>query len=196
MDFLQGQEHIKIKTQKRRYSSPSLPFEIIAAALPCIISFPKRSILSESTLVNTLPLCNQNFQSYFFCHKGLVEQIHTEEDQSSCIAAYCSLSKPGCPYISQISKVVLSYLDARGPPFSRSLQTRLMDHEEFCMQVDSHVDVVQGKPAVTTLQIIYSLISFLSLFLFLSNYIIEPLNSSLGISFHFAYIVPILILLS
>jgi hypothetical protein len=50
-----------------------------------------------------------------------------------------------CPHKNQINRVVFSYLDSRGPAFSRALQTQLLQDEEFCMQVDSHVDVVQGK---------------------------------------------------
>lgn len=84
-------------------------------------------------------------------HVGIVEQIHTEEDNSDCIAAYCNLMASqggqhpggGCPHKNQINKVVLSFLDSRGPAFARSLQTQMLADEEFCMQVDSHVDVVQ-----------------------------------------------------
>lgn len=91
------------------------------------------------------------FLSRYENNKGLVEQIHTEEDKSDCIAAYCQLMQANgkgegnkCPYRDQINVVTLSYLDSRGPAFARALQSEVMQAEEFCMQVDSHSDVTQG----------------------------------------------------
>ncbi len=74
-----------------------------------------------------------------------MEQIHTEEDLHDCISRYCQLQGHfggSCPYQDQISSVTLSYLDARGPAFARTLQQHGMRQEEFCMQVDAHSDVV------------------------------------------------------
>ena len=91
---------------------------------------------------------------------GLVEQVHTEEDRSDCIAAYCQLMQTHrngdgkCPYRDQINLVTLSYLDSRGPAFARALQSEVMRDEEFCMQVDSHSDVTQGLLLFLLLKII------------------------------------------
>ena len=64
--------------------------------------------------------------------------------------AYCDLyknknQKTVCPHENQINHMVMSFQDSRGPSFSRSFQNQLYKNEEFCMQVDSHVDVVQGN---------------------------------------------------
>ena len=49
---------------------------------------------------------------------GLVEQIHTEEDNMDCIQAYCRLvggSTENCPHKDQIKHIEMSFNDARGP---------------------------------------------------------------------------------
>ena len=49
---------------------------------------------------------------------GLVEQIHTEEDNMDCIQAYCRLIggiAGSCPHKDQIKHIEMSFNDARGP---------------------------------------------------------------------------------
>jgi len=48
-----------------------------------------------------------------------------------------------CPHFSQINVNRVSHLLARGPTFGRHLQIYLLKDEEFCMQIDSHMDFVQ-----------------------------------------------------
>ena len=75
---------------------------------------------------------------------GLVQQIHTEEDHIDCITSYCGIAKGGCIYKSQIDTVTFSFQDSRGPNFARSFENNLLKTEEFCLQIDSHTDFVQG----------------------------------------------------
>jgi hypothetical protein len=104
---------------------------------------------------------------------GLVEQVHTEEDRSDCIAAYCQLMQAHrkgddkCPYRNQINIVTLSYLDSRGPAFARALQSEVMRDEEFCMQVDSHSDVTQGLyfECIYILYIIFTIIIIINTYM-------------------------------
>eukprot|EP01041_Mallomonas_annulata_P012783 gene12784-26953_t len=77
---------------------------------------------------------------------GIVEQ-RIEED-SDCLDAYCKLAGAKhkadvkCPHKSQIKTIFYSKLDARGPTYGRHLQHHLMEDEEFCLQIDSHSDVI------------------------------------------------------
>jgi len=78
-------------------------------------------------------------------HIGLVEQ--RKDDETVCIMDYCKLMGAGetnCPHRKQIKSLFYSRLDARGPVYSRYLTHSLMGNEEFCMQIDSHMDVVQS----------------------------------------------------
>jgi hypothetical protein len=47
-----------------------------------------------------------------------------------------------CPHVNQIHEIRVSFLDARGPNYARTLQQNWLRDEEFCMQVDAHSDVV------------------------------------------------------
>lgn len=83
-------------------------------------------------------------------HVGLVQQIHTEEDHIDCIAAYCKQAGHGCPHKEQIKTITLSYLDARGPGFARTMQADSLQDEDFCMQIDSHSDVIKDWDSALT----------------------------------------------
>lgn len=75
---------------------------------------------------------------------GLIKQVHTEEDSSDCVKAYCLLMKGNkCPYVNQIRNIEMSYLESRGPTNARHMSHFLLEDEEFCMQVDSHSDFVK-----------------------------------------------------
>lgn len=74
---------------------------------------------------------------------GLIEQIDSEKDPVNCISSFCQ-GKSDCPYKSQIDLITFSSQDARGPNFARSFESELLGSEEFCLQVDSHTDFVQG----------------------------------------------------
>lgn len=74
-----------------------------------------------------------------------MQQIHTEKDSFDCVRDYCrkAMSNGVCRYKENIHKVEMTHQDARGPSFARYMQQSLINKEEFCMQVDAHVDVVQ-----------------------------------------------------
>lgn len=81
-------------------------------------------------------------------HIGLVEQ--RKDDETVCIMDYCKLmssNEKNCPYRKQIKSLFYSRLDARGPVYGRYLTHSLMGDEEFCMQIDSHMDVVKNWDA-------------------------------------------------
>ena len=69
---------------------------------------------------------------------GIVQAIHTEDDQMHCLVDYCKLmgvnsgprviKSSGCPHINQIDILVHSFLDSRGPGHSRFLQV-------FCVNI-------------------------------------------------------------
>jgi len=84
---------------------------------------------------------------------GLVQQ--NGNDDIDCVEKYCELMgytapnglknpdddrKKNCPYFNQIRINRVTHLLARGPTFGRHLQIYLLQDEEFCMQIDSHMD--------------------------------------------------------
>jgi len=80
-------------------------------------------------------------------HIGLVEQrLDTDAD---CIQDYCKLtghtdkSNSKCPHLAQIQVIFYSKQEARGPLHARSLASNLRGEEEFCLQIDSHMDFIQ-----------------------------------------------------
>ena len=79
---------------------------------------------------------------------GIIQQKLDED--LDCIDYYCTLmgkprgrSDPTCPHIGNIKSIFVNKFDARGPTYGRHLQHGLMRDEEFCLQTDSHMDVVQ-----------------------------------------------------
>ena len=82
--------------------------------------------------------------------KGIVQQKLDED--TDCIDSYCRLSgysqgkeDAKCPYLSNIKTIFFTKLDARGPTYARHLQHSLMQDEEFCLQMDSHMDTVKVR---------------------------------------------------
>ena len=47
-----------------------------------------------------------------------------------------------CALASQLRTVYIPYLEARGPTRGRAMQSTLMRDEDFCIQIDAHVDYV------------------------------------------------------
>lgn len=76
---------------------------------------------------------------------GLVQQVHTEEDRTDCLKAFCvMMGRDGhgkCKYEAQIRTIEFAHHDARGPTYAHYIGHELMKDEEFCMQLDSHSDV-------------------------------------------------------
>lgn len=76
---------------------------------------------------------------------GLIQQVQTEEDSTDCLKAYCSLMSNvlgECPYKDQIRTIVFAHHDSRGAGFAHHIGDQLRGDEDFCMQIDSHSDVV------------------------------------------------------
>ena len=84
------------------------------------------------------------FCSILFCgtNEGLMQQIHTENDNTDCLHAYCRLvgtdAYDECKHKNQIKTIVFAHHDARGPQYAHHIGEQLMGDEEFCMQADSH----------------------------------------------------------
>jgi len=91
--------------------------------------------------------------------------LHTEEDTDRCLFAYCKLMNSNymyrdldtenpdklknnndnyhkCPYLSNIRTVEMTHQEARGPEYGRHLQDYLLRDEEFCLQIDSHIQLL------------------------------------------------------
>ncbi|CAM9112498.1 unnamed protein product, partial [Pylaiella littoralis] len=78
---------------------------------------------------------------------GVVQQ--NMESDEECLETYCRLmdekeGRKNCPYRDNIRVLAMDALDAQGPCWGRHLQSYLLADEEFCMQVDSHMDFVDG----------------------------------------------------
>lgn len=75
---------------------------------------------------------------------GIVQQVHTEEDNFHCVNDYCQQfhDKP-CPFKENIRLIETTHQLARGPNHARYLkQTLLNKQDEFCLNIDAHVDFV------------------------------------------------------
>jgi len=79
---------------------------------------------------------------------GIVQQ--NNESDIDCIEGYCSLAKndqhlvstsgEGCPFHDNIRITRLPAALSRGPVWARSFSSKMIENEEFCMQIDSHMD--------------------------------------------------------
>lgn len=47
-----------------------------------------------------------------------------------------------CPYLSNIRTIEMTHQEARGPEYGRHLQDYLLRDEEFCLQIDSHIQLL------------------------------------------------------
>lgn len=89
-------------------------------------------------------------------HIGLVYQYEIEEDKE-CVEEYCRLMQEAkikaepdengevlhqCPYRANIKSMNIEAKLAAGPCYGRHLQSYMYRDETFCMQTDSHMDVV------------------------------------------------------
>mmetsp|Transcript_10862 Transcript_10862/g.17809 ORF Transcript_10862/g.17809 Transcript_10862/m.17809 type:complete len:530 (+) Transcript_10862:55-1644(+) len=78
---------------------------------------------------------------------GIIEQIDTEVSpyKEGCVASYCKLhgiSPTDCKF-ENINSVTYSFRLARGLSYARATaDEELMADEEFCLQSDSHVDLI------------------------------------------------------
>jgi hypothetical protein len=75
---------------------------------------------------------------------GIVQQIHTESDPFHCLQDFCSAHPEFCKHREeQFSLLELTHQLARGPIYARYLQHTLIKEEEYCMQIDSHMDFIK-----------------------------------------------------
>eukprot|EP01036_Dinobryon_divergens_P029870 gene29870-39036_t len=96
--------------------------------------------------------CSKTVQNIFTKAKyparifvGIVQQIHTEKDDFSCLRDYCNLYKgQPCPHKANIQFIEFTHQEAKGPTYARYLQDSLIKNQEFCMQVDAHSDFIQN----------------------------------------------------
>ena len=51
--------------------------------------------------------------------------------------------RKNCPRIDQIRKLAVHNVDAKGPTMARVWARKLLGNEEFCLQIDSHMDFAQ-----------------------------------------------------
>ena len=52
--------------------------------------------------------------------------------------------KKDCPRIDQIRKLSVHNVAAKGPAWARSLSRKILGNEEFCLQIDAHMEFVQN----------------------------------------------------
>mmetsp|Transcript_5405 Transcript_5405/g.7964 ORF Transcript_5405/g.7964 Transcript_5405/m.7964 type:complete len:509 (+) Transcript_5405:59-1585(+) len=74
---------------------------------------------------------------------GLVEQNKPED--AKCIRVFCNSDPVLCnKHSSQIRYLASFDLASQGPVQARALQRKNLADEEFCLQIDSHMDFIQG----------------------------------------------------
>ncbi|CAI5734361.1 unnamed protein product [Hyaloperonospora brassicae] len=73
---------------------------------------------------------------------GIVDQVN--DDDERCLDEYCKLAeaewpdKGKCPYKERIRVDLRSASESRGPTLARHYQQKLLQQEEFCLQLDGH----------------------------------------------------------
>jgi hypothetical protein len=55
-----------------------------------------------------------------------------------------SPQKEKCPKINQIRNLAFHHIDAKGPMYARSMTRKLLGNEEFCLQIDDHMQFAKG----------------------------------------------------
>ncbi len=83
---------------------------------------------------------------------GVVQQWDEDEDED-CLEGYCNMVKELnpemweasdgiCPRFHQVTVMRLDYRESMGPCYARHFQSYMLRDEEFCMQIDSHMDTI------------------------------------------------------
>ncbi len=83
---------------------------------------------------------------------GVVQQWKFDEDDD-CLGEYCKMveelnpemwkaSGGVCPHYHQVKVMRLDYRESQGPCYGRHFQSYMLRDEEFCLQLDSHMDVI------------------------------------------------------
>uniref|UniRef100_M4BZK6 Uncharacterized protein n=1 Tax=Hyaloperonospora arabidopsidis (strain Emoy2) TaxID=559515 RepID=M4BZK6_HYAAE len=73
---------------------------------------------------------------------GIVDQVNDGDER--CVDEYCKMAeaewpdKGECPYRDHIRVDLHSAFESRGPTLARHYQQKLIEREEFCLQVDGH----------------------------------------------------------
>jgi hypothetical protein len=106
------------------------------------IWFSSNHTNSCSSLCFSLP-----FPISLYLSLGLIQEVDTEESTISdnCMKKYCELvhEKYPCDALKQMKSVLFSKRLARGPAHAHAFVESLYDQEDFCLQSDSHIGVVQ-----------------------------------------------------
>lgn len=92
------------------------------------------------------------FSSYFdlinliFFYLAIIQQRHTEEDFFKCYEDFLAEMrfKNNFQVEKQFRVIEFTHQQSYGPNFARSFTHQLLQDEEFCLQLDSHSDVVQN----------------------------------------------------
>ncbi len=83
---------------------------------------------------------------------GVVQQWKFDEDDD-CLEGYCKMveelnpemwkaSGGVCPHYHQVKVMRLDYRASQGPCYGRHFQSYMLRDEEFCLQLDSHMDSI------------------------------------------------------
>ncbi len=83
---------------------------------------------------------------------GVVQQWKSSEDDD-CLEGYCSMVEEMnpdmweaaggvCPHYHQVKMLRLDYRESLGPCYARHFQSYMLRDEEFCTQLDSHMDAI------------------------------------------------------
>ena len=101
------------------------------------------------------PRCGQTLANAYLrarhperVYVGVVQQNLPDKDKFDCFAVYCSLMKregfTHCPYLDNLEIVRVDAKNAKGPIWARAMGAVMVKQDqEFCMQVDAHVDFMQ-----------------------------------------------------
>eukprot|EP00611_Tribonema_gayanum_P032199 TRINITY_DN949_c0_g2_i2.p1 TRINITY_DN949_c0_g2~~TRINITY_DN949_c0_g2_i2.p1 ORF type:complete len:510 (+),score=97.67 TRINITY_DN949_c0_g2_i2:168-1697(+) len=82
-------------------------------------------------------------------HVAVVQQM--VEGDADCLDDYCTLAGKDangeCPFAKNVRVLRTDASEAAGPTWGRHLQQYLLRDEEFCLQIDSHMDMIQDWEA-------------------------------------------------
>jgi hypothetical protein len=79
---------------------------------------------------------------------GIVQQVETEGATitDNCLKKYCAIINQQYPcniVVNQMKSILFSKRLARGPAYGHVFDETLIENEDFCLQTDTHAQVIQ-----------------------------------------------------
>jgi hypothetical protein len=134
----QGWTPVHVETNAEQYPGPVYPPKQVVPEKP--LFFLGTSAYRDVRCGRTVFEAFEKASDPERIRVGVVDQLG--DGDIPCMEAYCTLSRAKhngkCMYQEHITVTTKNYLDSRGPNPARYYQQKLIQDEDFCLQVDAH----------------------------------------------------------